>query len=190
MPARDAPGRPPRRLLLVRRRHERGRVRVGEARRIVSTLACNLGFDATAAGHLAIITTEAANNLALHATGGRLVLQPYSVGDSAWIELLALDTGTGMADLAKCLGDGYSTIGTAGQGLGAISRLADLFDVYSVPGKGTALLARVACSSSNSSDRCAAVGTDRRHRDVRDELAPRLPECRAARERRASTGGG
>ena len=32
---------------------------------------------------------------------------------------------------------GYSTIGTAGQGLGAVNRLSDQSSLYSIPGKGT-----------------------------------------------------
>ena len=39
--------------------------------------------------------------------------------------------------------DGFSTSGTAGNGLGAIRRLADVFEIYSQPDQGTALLARI-----------------------------------------------
>ena len=39
--------------------------------------------------------------------------------------------------------DGTSTAGTPGTGLGAIERLASVFDIYSAPGAGIALLARV-----------------------------------------------
>ena len=38
--------------------------------------------------------------------------------------------------------DGHSTAGTLGVGLGAIRRLADFCDLYSVPGHGTSLAAR------------------------------------------------
>jgi hypothetical protein len=47
-----------------------------------------------------------------------------------------------MEDLDLCLENGYSTVGSAGQGLGAIVRLSVDSDFYSVPGKGTAILAR------------------------------------------------
>ena len=59
------------------------------------------------------------------------------------VEILALDKGPGIRDLERSLRDGYSTAGGAGTGLGAISRLSSEFDVYSPPGKGTALLARI-----------------------------------------------
>jgi len=41
------------------------------------------------------------------------------------------------------LGDGYSTVGTAGTGLGAVRRLSVEFDIHSVPGEGTVVMARV-----------------------------------------------
>jgi serine phosphatase RsbU (regulator of sigma subunit) len=46
-----------------------------------------------------------------------------------------------MNNLEQCLADGFSTGTTPGQGLGAITRLSDSSDFYSVPGKGTVLLA-------------------------------------------------
>ena len=56
---------------------------------------------------------------------------------------LALDKGPGIHDIARCFQDGYSTAGSAGTGLGAVHRLSSHYDIHSVPGKGTALLARV-----------------------------------------------
>src|SRR4029077_6385718 len=66
-----------------------------------------------------------------------------ALGDPAGIEILAVDSGPGMADLARSLRDGYSTGGTSGTGLGAIRRLADVFDLYSRPGAGTVVLAQL-----------------------------------------------
>src|SRR5690606_26160681 len=45
--------------------------------------------------------------------------------------------------IGASLRDGYSTAGSPGTGLGAIKRLSDEFDIYSAPGKGVALLARL-----------------------------------------------
>jgi hypothetical protein len=66
------------------------------------------------------------------------------------VEVLALDTGPGISDIPRALGDGYSTAGTAGEGLGAVRRLSDDFDLYSVPGQGTALLARIWANSASA----------------------------------------
>jgi anti-sigma regulatory factor (Ser/Thr protein kinase) len=116
----------------------------GHARRVLARMAERLDFPETEAGRLALVATELAGNLAKHATrGGRLVAQPVYRGQTAGVEILALDQGPGMANVAQCLRDGYSTAGSPGTGLGAVSRLADEFEIHSAPGVGTAILARV-----------------------------------------------
>ena len=115
--------------------------KVGEARRAAHTLA-NFEFSAEIAGKVAIAVTELANNLLLHARGGELMIQTLGDDDSAVVELLAIDRGPGMADVERCLRDGYSTAGTPGTGLGAVRRLATEFDIHSAPGEGTIVMAR------------------------------------------------
>jgi anti-sigma regulatory factor (Ser/Thr protein kinase) len=115
---------------------------VGEARRAAAALAGRLGFDETRGGQVAIVATEAAANLVKHARDGVLLLRALEEGGCAGVEVLALDRGPGMADLARCLRDGYSTAGSPGTGLGSIARLSAFMDVYSNPA-GTALLARL-----------------------------------------------
>jgi len=115
--------------------------KVGEVRRAAQNRA-NFEFDAETAGRVAIAATELANNLLTHAGGGELLIQTLGDGPSATVELLALDRGPGMGDIARCLTDGYSTAGTPGNGLGAVRRLADEFDVYTAPGDGTIVMAR------------------------------------------------
>lgn len=115
--------------------------KVGEARRAAQELA-NFEFNADLAGKVAIVTAELANNLWRHAGGGELLVQCLGAEDCATIELLAIDRGPGMASVARCFEDGYSTIGTPGTGLGAIRRLARDFDIYSAPGEGTVVMAR------------------------------------------------
>jgi hypothetical protein len=58
------------------------------------------------------------------------------------VEMVTIDAGPGMRDAGAALRDGHSTSGSLGIGLGAIQRLADYYDLYSVPGRGTALVAR------------------------------------------------
>ena len=69
-------------------------------------------------------------------------MQALGDDDAAVIELLAIDRGPGMDNIERCLRDGYSTAGTPGTGLGAIRRLATEFDIHSVPGEGTIVMAR------------------------------------------------
>jgi anti-sigma regulatory factor (Ser/Thr protein kinase) len=119
----------------------------GHARRQALALANLMGFSELSQGQLAIIVSEAAGNIAAHAGHGELLLIPWRFRSDSGIDVLALDKGRGMADVGRSLEDGYSTAGTAGQGLGAMSRLAAAFQIYSAPTRGTALLARVARES-------------------------------------------
>ena len=114
--------------------------RAPEARNAARSMARSLGFDEASAERAAIIAMEACTNLLKHAGGGTLVL---TANQELGIELLALDSGPGMANLRECLADGYSTAGTAGNGLGAIRRLAAFSDAYSQPGRGTVVFAMI-----------------------------------------------
>src|SRR5436309_3144918 len=80
-------------------------------------LAGRLGFSRTGAGNVAVVVTEAATNLVKHATAGEILLYALQCGQIGGIEALALDRGPGIANVAKCLRDGYSTTGSPGTGL-------------------------------------------------------------------------
>jgi anti-sigma regulatory factor (Ser/Thr protein kinase) len=112
---------------------------VGEARRNADALAEQLGLDRTTRDNLSVVVVEAVKNLLKHAGQGELVLQRSWGGD---LDVLALDKGPGMADPGRCMQDGFSTAGTAGIGLGAMSRLSSKFEMFSYPGRGTAALCR------------------------------------------------
>jgi anti-sigma regulatory factor (Ser/Thr protein kinase) len=115
------------------------RSQVGEARRAAVQMAGSLAFEATQAGKVALAVTEAATNIVKHAGNGKILLAPLARGAGVGMEVLALDRGPGIANLRASLRDGYSTAGSMGAGLGALSRLSSCFDVYSQPGHGTAL---------------------------------------------------
>jgi anti-sigma regulatory factor (Ser/Thr protein kinase) len=129
----------------------------GQARRQAAAMAQRLGFDEVRQGELAIVVTEAAGNIAAHAGQGEMVLVPWAFGPDAGIDVLALDKGRGM-DVGRSLEDGYSTAGTAGQGLGAMTRLAGMLQIYSVRDHGTALFARVMRDSPSAARTLAAYG--------------------------------
>ena len=122
----------------------------GEARRIAIALASSLDFNETERGKVGIVVTEMANNLVRHAKDGQLLLQARTRNDIDGIEILALDKGPGMSNISECLHDGFSTAGTPGNGLGAISRLCDLLDIYSQPNVGTALLTHLWASPNQA----------------------------------------
>ena len=116
---------------------------VAEARRRAAAIASGLGGSESAVSNVSIITTELATNIVRHAQNGEVLVQPWKDAEGSGVEILALDKGRGMDDIAACFADGYSTAGTPGNGLGAIKRLASTIDVWSRPGMGTALLVRV-----------------------------------------------
>ena len=132
--------------------------KVGEARRRIAVLTEQLGFDKVQQGKAALVATEAATNLVKHAGGGELlILGLDGAADESSLEILTLDTGRGMSDVGRCLADGYSSSGTPGTGLGAIRRNADAFDIYSSPGNGTALWARLQSHSGSSANPCPGI---------------------------------
>jgi anti-sigma regulatory factor (Ser/Thr protein kinase) len=131
---------------------------VGEGRRAAQRLAQAHGFDATSTGRVGIIATELGNNLLRHAGAGELLLQTLGHGGLE-LELIAIDRGPGMSDVERCLRDGYSTGGTAGNGLGAVSRLSSTFDLYSLPGRGTVVLSRVAREATTAAPAAPAGQT-------------------------------
>jgi len=117
---------------------------IAEARRAAVALAIGLGFTETEAGRVAIIATEVVRNLVTHASGGRqFLLRPLKSQAAAGVEMMALDKGPGIADIAQSMRDGHSTASTPGTGLGAIFRLSTVTDIHSLRGVGTVLLAQV-----------------------------------------------
>jgi anti-sigma regulatory factor (Ser/Thr protein kinase) len=124
------------------------------ARREARRLAMELGFGEVNAEKVAIVVTEAATNLLKHGSGGEIFLQ-ISAGATPLLEVLAMDRGQGFADLSACSRDGYSTAGTPGNGLGSIERNSDFSDLYSLPGRGTVLIARFSGSDGSAAQKLA-----------------------------------
>src|SRR5690606_13023588 len=92
---------------------------------------------------LDIIVAEMTSNLFKYANDGEILMGVFGEGSSAYIELISLDNGPGMANPAKMMQDGISTANTMGHGLGSIQRMSDTFDLYSIPEWGTIVLSRV-----------------------------------------------
>ncbi|HEX8347947.1 MAG TPA: ATP-binding SpoIIE family protein phosphatase [Actinoplanes sp.] len=112
-------------------------------RRAAERLATELGMPDTRSADLAIVAAEVTSNLVKHADEGVLLLRPVRADGRAGVELIAIDRGPGMPDVAHSVGDGHSTAGTLGIGLGAIVRQASWCDLHSLPGRGTVLAVQV-----------------------------------------------
>ncbi|MBC7447057.1 MAG: serine/threonine protein kinase, partial [Hymenobacteraceae bacterium] len=121
---------------------------LGVVRRDITRLVESWGFDATDTGRVDIVVAELTSNLLKHTPhGGELLVRAMPGGSEAGdehvataVEILCLDRGPGMREPARMLEDGVPTAGSAGEGLGAIRRAADVFDLYTQPNHGTALL--------------------------------------------------
>ena len=131
------------------------------ARRAAVTLAEDAGMDETAIGGVALVVTELATNLVKHAQEGVLLMRRLGAEGQDGIEVLSLDKGPGISNVALSLGDGYSTAGSPGTGFGAVLRAAGAFDLYSQPGRGTAVVARIFSDRRAGSPHSQALGVVR-----------------------------
>ncbi len=116
---------------------------VPAARRVATRLAEDLGFDDAGIGNVALVVTEIGTNILKHGGGGQILLLALHEDGVDGLDVIGLDRGQGMGDVEACLRDGYSTAGSPGTGLGAIRRLSSVFDIYTVPRHGAALVARL-----------------------------------------------
>lgn len=128
---------------------------VGQARRAATLLAEDAGFDDVAVGRIGLVATELGNNLVRYAQRGRLLLNLVLADGIRMLEIVSVDSGPGLRDLAACLVDGYSTGGTPGTGLGAVKRLSDEFDAFSVLARGTVVLSRIGPSGGGAAARAS-----------------------------------
>jgi serine/threonine-protein kinase RsbT len=107
------------------------------ARQQGRALAAQLGFSNS---HLTIIATaisESARNIVEYATEGEVIVTLVNKGDSRGIEVMVVDHGPGIADLATVLQDGNHSTSNLGMGLRGSRRLMDEFEIASEVGKGT-----------------------------------------------------
>lgn len=112
---------------------------IASARRAGNELARKLGFDEVRTGQVALVITEAATNIVKHAGEGEILLRVRHAAGCAGVEIVALDRGPGIGNVALRMVDGNSSTGTYGVGLGAIQRLSSEFDLYSAEGQGAVL---------------------------------------------------
>lgn len=112
---------------------------IAVARRTARLQALRVGLSEARADDVEVVAVELATNLLRHASGGILLLNSFA--SAAALQLLAVDSGPGMANLMACSADGFSSGSTPGLGLGSIGRLSDSMEAYSWPEKGTVIAA-------------------------------------------------
>lgn len=119
---------------------------VGAARRHASSLAQKFDFTEIEIEKIAIIITELGTNLIKHAIQTKpreLLFSLHNNREQKYVEVISIDHGPGISNINYALQDGNSTTGTSGIGLGAINRLSDLVDIYTVPAIGTIIMVQL-----------------------------------------------
>ncbi len=109
----------------------------------IHAIAAEAGFGEARIGELDIVVAELVSNLVKHAGGGQVLVKLVEESGIQGIEMVSIDNGPGMTDVSRMEKDGFSTKNTLGQGLGAMKRLSDVFQVYSQKAWGTVILIRL-----------------------------------------------
>ena len=110
----------------------------------IRKLAATHHFDQKKLNDIDIIVSELTSNLQKHTVGGAEILFGYiDNGSSAYLEIICIDNGPGIADVKKVTADGFSSSGTLGHGFGSINRKADFLEIYSLLKWGTVILVRI-----------------------------------------------
>lgn len=125
-------------------------------------IANRLGIAGLKRENIMLVAAELATNNIKHA-GGRGMIQVWQQPGPV-LDILSLDYGPGIDNIARAEQDGYSTANTFGKGLGAVRRLSDESYFYSqhkaagpvTKWSGTAFLARFHLAA----DQGGALGDD------------------------------
>lgn len=107
------------------------------ARQTARELASRAGMKGTDLTLLATAVSEVARNIVRFTDGGEIVVEVVEQDGRRGIQVVARDTGPGIADIDQAMADGYSTYAGLGLGLPGARRLMDEFAVVSEPGRGT-----------------------------------------------------
>jgi anti-sigma regulatory factor (Ser/Thr protein kinase) len=141
--------------------------RVRDARVAAEAAAARAGLDADRAAGCALVATELATNLLKHAGGGLILLDVVSRpaperadGAAPLVQIVAIDHGPGVRDVAGALRDGYSTTSSLGAGLGTCRRVADDFDLHSTVGRGTIAMARLGARAARRGGPAPSLAAD------------------------------
>jgi anti-sigma regulatory factor (Ser/Thr protein kinase) len=113
---------------------------VAFVKREIHSQALQANFTKTRIAEIDIVVAELTSNIIKHAGRGELLCRITNAeGHPSTLELVVIDNGPGMLDVTRMMRDGVSTSNTLGHGLGAIGRLTNVFQVYSLPKWGTIL---------------------------------------------------
>src|SRR3990172_4243081 len=92
-----------------------------------------MGFSDLKREHMELVCNEMVTNQNKFAEGNGLVQIWESNYPAPALDMFAFDYGKGILNVQSAIRDGYTTAGTMGKGLGAIQRLSDQSEIYSLP---------------------------------------------------------
>lgn len=110
---------------------------VVRVRQAVRARAVGAGFSLVDQTKIVTAASEVARNTVDYGGGGTLRIEVLRDGRRTGVRLTFIDQGTGIADIAKAMTDGYTTGGGLGLGLSGAKRLSNEFAITSTPGSGT-----------------------------------------------------
>jgi serine/threonine-protein kinase RsbT len=96
-----------------------------------------LKFSLTDQTKMVTAASELARNVLRYGGGGYAELQQLMENGVGGVRASFVDEGPGIPDIEIAMRDGYTSGGGMGLGLSGAKRLADEFEIDSVPGKGT-----------------------------------------------------
>jgi len=112
------------------------------ARQKGKELAKTCGFSSSNITLIATAISELARNILEYADTGEVTLSIVQDNGKQGVEVVARDSGPGIADIPLAMQDGYSSGRGLGLGLPGTKRLMDEFCIESAPGKGTTIVTR------------------------------------------------
>lgn len=109
----------------------------------VKTAAAEGGVASEIADRAVLVATELGRNHLRHARSGRIAVRVVQRGEHHGLELVAVDRGPGLVDVATAIDALPRAEGTLGVGIGAIRRLSSEVDFDVRVGEGTQVRARL-----------------------------------------------
>jgi serine/threonine-protein kinase RsbT len=114
---------------------------VVRARQATRQWALDQGFSLVDQTKIVTAASELARNTVIHGGGGIMRLEALNDGPRRGLRMVFEDQGAGIPDVDMALRDGYTTGTGLGLGLGGARRLMSEFQIASVPGQGTTIIA-------------------------------------------------
>ena len=106
------------------------------------SMAGSIGFNETDCFLIASAVSELAANIVKYAGQGVIRLRMIKRLEEEGIEVIAQDSGPGIADIEAAMTDNFSTGNGLGLGLPSVKRIMDDFEIKSEVLRGTVVIAR------------------------------------------------